>query len=631
MFRKALTVSGGAGPRLMEYTRPPHRFSGHTASLVMILVALFTAWSAVSPTPSRALSPQELFRQTEGNVLVLEVLDKNGNTLSAHTALLLDGGKAVTQCNLLEGASMLLRQGNKAFPTKMLLKDGVRNLCLLDAANFSGGLKLRDSEPASGSRVYAISNALGMGISISEGVVSGIRETDGDTAIQFTAPIAPGSGGGGLFDEDGRLAGVIYYLHLDGQNVNFALPARWIREIKPRAEATDAAASWRSKADELAKEGKWREMAELAILWIEALPESMEACYYRAYAQKQLKDWSAAEKSYRELFRRDPTSPMSGIGLTGVLFDQGKHQEALEAARATQAYHRDNVLVWFLIAFAEDALGNTVAAKSAMEKAVQLEPWNRQILNGMVVMGRRHKEWGKAIAAQSRLVELDPGDAAMRLDLVDLLLADGRTRKALTTINKTIELAPDNGDAWLLKGLALSASGRFREAVESLKKGLGLKPKEAVLGWRWLGDVYESLRLYPEAIAAYREALLLSPNDAWVRTQLGIALKDNLQLEEAVKVFEKLRQEFPEDPLPWRQVGYVYAYLAQPDKAIPAYEKSLGLDARQPKVWAALMETYHLADRMDDVKRSYQKLQAIDQTWADYAYKRVLLPYGVTP
>jgi len=470
-----------------------------------------------------------------------------------------------------------------------------------------------------------------MGISISEGVVSGIREADGNTAIQFTAPIAPGSEGGGLFDEDGRLVGVIYYLHLDGQNVNFAQPARWLREIKPRAAATDAAASWRSKADELAKEGKWREMAELAAHWSEALPESLEARYYLAYAQKELKEWSAAEKSYRELFTRDPISPMSGIGLTGVLFEQGKPQEALEAARATLAHHRDNEHVWLLVAFAEDALGNVDAAKSAINKAAQLEPWSQQVLQGMVDLGRRHKEWGMAITAQSRLVEIYPGDTAMRLTLVDLLLAGGRTRKALISIDKALELAPDNGDAWLLKGLALSQSGRFREASDSLKKGLALKPKGAVLGWRWLGDVYAGLHLYPEAVTAYREALLLFPNDPSVRVQLGIALKDNLQFEEAAKVFEKLRQEFPEDPLPWRQVGYVYAYLAQPDKAIPAYEKSLSLDARQPKLWAALMETYHSAGRMDDAKRSYQKLQAIDQTWADYAYKRILLPYGVTP
>lgn len=632
MFRNVLTALVDAGPRLMELMRFSCRCTGHTAVPVMTLMVLFTCCSAVFPALSRALSPQEIFLKAGETVLILDVLDDKGHKLSSHTALLLHGEKAVTQCKLLEGASnLVLRQGNRAFPSKILMKDGARDLCLLDGADFPGGLKLRDSEPASGSRVYAISNALGMGISISEGVVSGIREANGDTAIQFTAPIAPGSEGGGLFDEDGKLVGIISYQNLDGQNVNFAQPARWLREIKPRSAAMDAAASWHSKADELAKEGKWREEAELAANWNVVLPDSLEARYCLAYAQKQLKEWSATEKSYRELFKRDPTSPMSGIGLTGVLFDQGKYREALEAARATQAYHRDNVLVWFLIAFSEEALGNVDAAKSAINRAGQLEPWNRQVLQGMVALGKRHKEWGMAIAAQSRLVESDPGDVAMRLDFVDLLLSGGKPRKALTSIDKVLELAPDNGDAWLLRGLTLSASGRFREATETLKKGLGLKPNGAVLGWRWLGDAYAALHLYPEAIAAYRQALLLSPNDVAVRVQLGIALKDNFHFVEALKIFEQLRKEFPEDPLPWRQVGYVYGYLAQADKAIPAYEKSLSLDVRQPKVWAALMESYHLAGRMDDVKRSYQKLQAIDQTWADYAFKRLLLPYGVTP
>ncbi len=611
--------------------RLQYRFTGRTAALVLSLVALFTCSSAVFPIGARALSPQELFRTVEGKVLVLELLDERGKQLSARTALLLDGERAVTQCDLLEGAaSLMLHQGTRAYSAKTLHKDSARNLCILKVANSSEGVKLLDNYPAVGSRVYAISNALGLGISISEGVVSGIREANGDTFIQYTAPIAPGSEGGGLFDEDGRLVGVINYRQRDGQNVNFAKPARWLREIEQRATATDSSESWRKKADYLAKEGKWREMADLAAQWSEALPDNLDARYCLAFAQKQLKEWAAAEKSYRELFKRDPTNSMSGIGLTGVLFDQAKHQEALDAARATLAYQRENANVWVLIAYAEEALGHTTEAKSAMEKAVLFEPWNRLALKGMVNLGRLHKEWGMAIAAQTRIVEFDPGDVMARVDLVELLLAGDRVQRALATVDKAIELSPANGDAWLFKGLALSLLGRSREATEALKKGLVLKPKSTI-GWRWLGDIFAALNLYPESINAYREGLLLSPDDTSLRRQIGIALKDDFRFQEALALFEKLREETPSDPFPWRQVGYVNAYLAQADKAIPAYEKSLSIDARQPKVWAALMEAYHFAGRMDDVKRSYQKLQAIDQTWADYAYKRVLLPYEVTP
>ncbi len=605
----------------------PYSALSQTFSLTIIIACL-----GLFPASASSISPQELFRSVEGKVFILEVLDSHGNKISAHTALLVDGKKIVTQCDLLEGAeSLRVRQEDKTYPASTLFKDNARNLCILEATNSSGGLKLRETDPAPGSRVYAVSNALALGISISEGVVSGIREANGESAIQFTAPIAPGSEGGGLFDEDGRLVGIINYRQRDGQNVNFAQPARWIREIEARSTATDASATWRNKLTDLSKSGKWQEMSELAKKWIEVLPDNLEARYALAYIQNQLKDWPAAEKSYRELFKRDPTSPTAGLGLTGALFQGGKFQETLEAAQATLAYHRENVLIWLYIAFAKDALGDFSAAKNALEKAAQLEPWNRQTLQSMVSLGRRHKEWSLAIAAQSRLVEFDTGDVAARMDLADLYLVTGRSNKALIHIDKALELAPDNGDAWVMRGYALSGVGRYREAEETLKKGLGLNPKNRAAGWKLLGEIYSGLRQYPEAIAAYREGVRVSQKDVVMRAELGIALKDGFQFQEALPLFEKIREEQPDDPLPWRQLGYIYAYMNQADKAIPAYEKSLSLDANQPKVWAALIESYHFAGRMDDAKRSYQKLKAIDQKWADSVFKRMLLPYEVAP
>ena len=616
----------------MKHSRFRQRLPGRAPATVLVMAALFSWMVLVSPALSHALSSQEIFRLAEEKVLVLEVLDEKGKQVSAHTALLLDRERAVTQCDLLtDAAGLMLRQGSRAYPVKPMQKDLARNLCLLKLSDSSAGLRLRDADPEVGARVYAVSNALGLGISISEGVVSGIREVNGDTVIQFTAPIAPGSEGGGLFDEEGRLVGVINYRQRDGQNVNFALPARWLRLIEQRAASTDAAESWRVKASQLAKESKWRELAELATQWSEALPDSLEALNCLRYARENLKEWPAVEKTCRELFKRDPASSSAGVGLAAALIIQGKHQEALEAARATLAYRREDATVWVMISFAEEALGHGDEAKSAMEKAVQLEPWNRAAQQGMVALGKRRKEWGPAIAAQSRIVEFDPGNVAERLELVDLLLSGGRPQRALAAAGRAVDLAPDNGDAWIARGMALMDLRRFREASEVLQKGLELKPARPALGWFLLGEIYLNLRLFPEAIRAYREALRLAPQDTRIREALGIALKDDLQLKDALALFEKLREENPKDPLPWRQIGYVHGYLAQADQAIPAYEQSLSLDPRQPKVWAALMEAYQAAGRMDDAKRSWQKLQALNQEWADYAFKRVLLPYEVTP
>ena len=112
--------------------------------------------------------------------------------------------------------------------------------------------------------MFAVSNALQLGLSISEGVVSGIRDFGGDTYIQFTAAIAPGSEGGGLFDVDGRLLGFITYRARDGQNVNFAIPIRRLAEIEKRLGAASAADGLSASAAGLMQQGKWADLAQHA-------------------------------------------------------------------------------------------------------------------------------------------------------------------------------------------------------------------------------------------------------------------------------------------------------------------------------------------------------------------------------
>ena len=77
-----------------------------------------------------------------------------------------------------------------------------------------------------GQKVVAIGSPRGLSNTVSEGIVSAIRELDSATkVIQTTAPVSPGSSGGGLFNEDAKLIGITSFLHIGGQNLNFAHPA----------------------------------------------------------------------------------------------------------------------------------------------------------------------------------------------------------------------------------------------------------------------------------------------------------------------------------------------------------------------------------------------------------------------
>jgi hypothetical protein len=79
-----------------------------------------------------------------------------------------------------------------------------------------------------GQNVVAIGNPQGLVNSVSEGIISGIREFEpGTRVLQTTAALSPGSSGGGLFNRSGQLLGVTTFLHRNGQNLNFAFPVEY--------------------------------------------------------------------------------------------------------------------------------------------------------------------------------------------------------------------------------------------------------------------------------------------------------------------------------------------------------------------------------------------------------------------
>jgi len=77
-----------------------------------------------------------------------------------------------------------------------------------------------------GQQVFAIGTPQGLEGSISEGIVSAKRGDpifDRPLLVQTTAPISPGSSGGGLFDARARLVGITSFRLTDAQNLNFAI------------------------------------------------------------------------------------------------------------------------------------------------------------------------------------------------------------------------------------------------------------------------------------------------------------------------------------------------------------------------------------------------------------------------
>ena len=601
-------------------------------SLPLRSLALLSAAAAVllsAGAPAFAASPQTVFEQVAGQVRELEVLDAAGQVLAALSAVTIGEAQVVTQCDLVDGAAGL-RPRAVASPlvARVAHADVRRNLCLLDVPGLPGPpAVLATVLPAAGARVLAVGNALGLGVGVSDGVVAAIREIGGERLIQHTAPVAPGSQGGGLFDDGGRLVGVIRYRKLAGQNVNFAAPAAWIAEIAERAAAQGELREWRRQAVALEGEARWAELAALATRRSERVADEPEAWFWLAIASEAQRDWPTAERAYRQALARVPGDVTSGLGLARARINQERFDEALGGARELLANQREDTRVWTMIGWIEIRRGQAPAAAEALAEAMRLAPWNTGAQHLAATLAVNRRDWPTAVRLFRQLTRGEPANALLWIQLAEAQYGAQDYERALAAAEQLLALSPEHADGLLWKGAALSALGRRHEAIEALRAALAGAPASPVLAWLALPNTYYALRLFPEAIAAYRQAEKFASHREAAQDSLGIALKDAGQFDAALQLFEAVRAKRPEDAFVWRQIGFVNAALGRSELAIAALEQSLKLDAKQAKVWHALLESYHAAGRPEDVRRVHARLLELDRVHAEQAYRDYLLPY----
>ena len=80
-----------------------------------------------------------------------------------------------------------------------------------------------------GQKVYVIGSPQGLPATISDGIISGMRDFDGIKLLQMTAPISPGSSGGPVLNSNGELIGISVSQLTEGQNLNFAIPKSYLQ------------------------------------------------------------------------------------------------------------------------------------------------------------------------------------------------------------------------------------------------------------------------------------------------------------------------------------------------------------------------------------------------------------------
>lgn len=150
-----------------------------------------------------------------------------------------NSGIGITNYHVLESASsaiVKLNDGKTYKIIEILSASKDADLIKFKVENTSNkifnSLSLKLTPVQKGEKLFVIGNPHGFESTVSEGIVSSIRDAEGyEQVIQITAPISPGSSGSPVMTMDGGVIGIATFQYNEGQNLNFAVTSKMINKI----------------------------------------------------------------------------------------------------------------------------------------------------------------------------------------------------------------------------------------------------------------------------------------------------------------------------------------------------------------------------------------------------------------
>jgi tetratricopeptide (TPR) repeat protein len=405
----------------------------------------------------------ELVRRIKPSAVAIETFDSKGEKLSRGSGFFVEVDRIVTNRHVLEGAyrAEVHSSSGAVFPVKgVLAVDAEGDIALLkiDApAPPVRALPLDKTSPQEGESVVVIGNPLGLEGSVTNGIVSAVRDipTFG-RIIQITAPISSGSSGSPVVNMQGQVIGIATLQITGGQSVNFAIPSERISQLQIAQTASslaDLVASTgrnkRAKAVQFFRDGLSflsKDDCEKALPYFEKATES-DSNYAEAWAQ------------------------------TGFCNEKlGRHAEALEASKKAVTL-RPSAESYFNIGLASFYLKQYKDAENGYRQSIKLDPYNAA--DAHYALGLVYRDWGKPdeeIQAYKQAIRLRPDYTVAYERLGSRYLKSKKYSEAVEVFRQLAALKPGDANAPNNMGEAYFELNKLNEAMESFRQSIRLKP-----------------------------------------------------------------------------------------------------------------------------------------------------------
>ncbi len=413
----------------------------------------------VLPPPPTLPTPAPVLNRVLASLVQVRVLLAGGLEERVGSGVVVAPGLVATNAHVLGDPGSFLKATLSAGAGRWTVTrsqvDPELDLCLLQVPGLPlPPVPVCPEPPSVGAAIFAAGFPGGRGPKVSFGRIRAVWHYRTRLLLQVDVETHPGSSGGGLFDQQGRLIGLTTFTEGGSPRMSFALDAESIKDLERQPE--------RAGGQEL-----------------RAAPGSDEVL---REAAEDPRNWPAWEPSARQWTEVAPTNPDAWCAL-GLALDQRAQREGSpeRVGQAVEAFRqalrlRPDAVVWNNLGVSLDAQNRFGEAEQAFHEALRLRPDYGLAWLNLGSTQFNAKAFREAADAYRRGLALLPDEAEGWLRLAHSLRALGDAPGEAAALEIALRYRPMDGAGWLELGLVQAKLGHRAEAQAILQRLRTLAP-----------------------------------------------------------------------------------------------------------------------------------------------------------
>lgn len=467
---------------------------------LMMLVVFTAALIGYACSNSRAplrqtpMGLKDLVKPIQNSVVTVINYDVDGKVSSIGSGFFIsENGVLLTNHHVLEGAynAEIKTSDGSQFPVATVMArsqviDLIKVRIDIPSSQVTPVVLSREA-PTVADNVFVVGSPMGLEQTVSEGIISAVRELPGGgNILQLTAPISRGSSGGPVLNQKGEAVGVVTFQAARGQNLNFAI-------------SIDALEMLSEESSELS-------IAEWTIRNSRQGPALAAALCSKGTRLSIQGEYEEALTYFKKAAETNPDDPDAWYGLGSCYVGLDRSDEAIAAYKRPIERNPNNAVAHFVLAMYFKTIGQYDQVVPALQEVIRIDPDN---LRAQLELGRAYGELERTGA---------------QIDIYEGILNE----------------RPENLPALIDLGMTLGANGRLDEAMVLFNQASGLEPQNELIHYN-IGVTYNRMGRPEAAARAYTRAIRSNPRMVPAHYNLGMTYMELGRRKLALDQYEILK------------------------------------------------------------------------------------------